>query len=192
MRGYFGIGAEGISKPGNLGALMRSAHAFGASFLFTVAAACRLSETGRADTSEAERAVPLYAFDTAETLLLPRGCRLVGVEIVDDAVDLPSFRHPRCAAYVFGSERGQLSEAMLDRCAHVVRIPTRFSINLGTSAAIVMYDRMISLGRFPRRPEREGGPIEALGAPVFGAPRFRRDPPAPGLMPRLRRRKPKA
>jgi len=47
LRGYFGIGAEGISKAGNLGSLMRSAHAFGASFLFTVAAACRLGEAGR-------------------------------------------------------------------------------------------------------------------------------------------------
>src|SRR3546814_13686274 len=37
MRGYFAIGAEGISKPMNLGALMRPAHALGASFFFTVA-----------------------------------------------------------------------------------------------------------------------------------------------------------
>ena len=36
MRGYFGIGAEGISKPMNVGNLVRSAHAFGASFLFLV------------------------------------------------------------------------------------------------------------------------------------------------------------
>ncbi len=37
MRGYFGIGAEGISKAMNVGSLFRSAHAFGASFMFTVA-----------------------------------------------------------------------------------------------------------------------------------------------------------
>ena len=36
MRGYFGIGAEEISKPINLGALMRTANAFGASFFFTI------------------------------------------------------------------------------------------------------------------------------------------------------------
>jgi tRNA G18 (ribose-2'-O)-methylase SpoU len=188
LRGYFGIGAEGISKATNLGSLMRSAHAFGASFLFTVAAACRLGEAGRTDTSEAEKAVPLYAFSDVGALLLPRGCQLIGVEIIDEAIDLPSFHHPRCAAYVFGSERGQLSAAMLGRCAHVVRIPTRFAINLGTAAAIVMYDRVVSLGRFARRPERPGGPIEALAEPVFGAPRFRKQPPSPGLMPRLRRR----
>ena len=37
MRGYFAIGVEGISKPMNLGNLLRSAHAFGASFFFTIA-----------------------------------------------------------------------------------------------------------------------------------------------------------
>ena len=37
-RGYFAIGVEGISKPVNLGNLPRSAHAFGASFVFTIAA----------------------------------------------------------------------------------------------------------------------------------------------------------
>ena len=29
-RGYFGIGAEGVSKSANVGALLRTAHAFGA------------------------------------------------------------------------------------------------------------------------------------------------------------------
>src|SRR6185312_7094120 len=37
-RGYFAIGVEGVSKAVNLGNLMRSAHAFGANFVFTVGA----------------------------------------------------------------------------------------------------------------------------------------------------------
>ena len=36
MRGYFGIGVEGISKAMNLGNLFRSALGFDASFIFTV------------------------------------------------------------------------------------------------------------------------------------------------------------
>ncbi len=36
MRGYFGIGIEGSSKPMNAGNLFRSANAFGASFVFTL------------------------------------------------------------------------------------------------------------------------------------------------------------
>jgi len=36
MRGYFGVGVEGISKSYNLGAVLRTANAFGASFAFTI------------------------------------------------------------------------------------------------------------------------------------------------------------
>ncbi len=39
MRGYFGVGVEGVGRPMNLGSLWRTAHAFGASFVFTVGAA---------------------------------------------------------------------------------------------------------------------------------------------------------
>mgnify|MGYP001172807552 CR=1 FL=1 len=62
------------------------------------------------------------------------------------------------AAYVFGPERGNLSPELLARCDHLVRIPTRFCVNLAVAGSIVMYDRMISLGRFAERPVRVGGP----------------------------------
>jgi tRNA G18 (ribose-2'-O)-methylase SpoU len=51
MRGYFGIGVEGVSKPMNLGSLLRSAHAFGASFAFTIGAAFDAKAAAVADTS---------------------------------------------------------------------------------------------------------------------------------------------
>ena len=168
MRGYFAIGAEGISKPMNLGNLVRSAHAFGASFVFLVNADYAV-RTARSDTSQAEFQLPVYDFAAVEDLRLPRSCRLVGCELVDDAVDLPSFRHPHNAAYVFGPERSSLSPAMLARCDHVVRIPTRFCINLAVAGAVVMYDRVQSLGRFAPRPLHVGGPSEALPDHVHGA-----------------------
>ncbi|MFO1155163.1 MAG: RNA methyltransferase [Rhodospirillales bacterium] len=180
MRGFFGVGVEGISKAMNVGSLLRTAHAFGASFMFTVAAAYSPREGGRVDTSAAEAEVPLYHFADVDALLLPRGCQMVGVEIRDDAVALPSFRHPRAAAYVFGRERGELTPAMIERCQYIVRIPTRFALNVGIAGAIVLYDRLISLGRFPRRPETPGGPREALPLPVFGPPRFRKREPELG------------
>ena len=58
MRGYFGIGVEGVSKAMNVGALMRSAHAFGANFVFTVAETYRTADLNRADTSEAAANMP--------------------------------------------------------------------------------------------------------------------------------------
>lgn len=157
VRGYFAVGAEGISKPMNLGNLMRSAHAFGASFIFTVGAHYTVRQA-RSDTSKAPYHLPYYAWDTVAEMQLPEDCRLVGVELTEDAIDLPSFRHPSRAAYVLGRERGSLSPQMLERCEFVVKIPTAFCINLATAGAIVMYDRLRTHGSFAERPVRAGGP----------------------------------
>ena len=156
-RGYFGIGAERISKALNLGNLMRSAHGFGASFTFTIGATYQALEA-RADTSKGAKHLPHYDWAKPDDLVLPAGCKLVGIELLDDAVDLPSFHHPRQAAYVLGPERGALSPELLARCNYVVRIPTSFCVNLAMAGAIVMYDRVCSLGRFAPRPIGEGGP----------------------------------
>lgn len=161
MRGYFAIGVEGVSKVFNLGNLVRSAHAFGASFAFTIGGRVDLRAMGVSDTSDARAHLPLYRFEDAGALRLPTGCSLVGVELLDEAVELPSFRHPLRAAYVLGPERGNLSPEVLERCEFVVKIPTRFCVNVGVAGALVMYDRMISLGRFAERPVRAGGPPEA-------------------------------
>ena len=158
MRGYFGIGAEDISKPMNLGALMRTAHAFGASFFFTINAHPKVREAYNSDTSRSFDSLPYHPFDSVDELRLPKGCQLVGVELLDEAVALPSFRHPPTAAYVLGRERGSLSPALIERCAHVVQIPTKFCLNVGLAGALVMYDRMLSMGGVPPRPLMPGGP----------------------------------
>ncbi|MCH9013589.1 MAG: RNA methyltransferase [Proteobacteria bacterium] len=170
MRGYFGIGIEGSSKPMNAGNLFRSANAFGASFVFTVGGATPRGEVKLADTSDTPGQVPFYDFEDAGALELPGRCVLVGVELLDEAIELPSFRHPRCAAYVLGPERGYLSDALTGRCEFVIKIPSRFCINVATAGAIVMYDRITSLGRFPGRPVVPGGPVEPLAPHVRGAP----------------------
>src|SRR5262249_59627105 len=100
-RGYFGIGAERISKALNLGNLMRSAHGFGASFTFTIGATYQALEA-RSDTSKGTQHLPHYNVASIADLTLPQGCRLVGVELADQAIDLPSFHHPLRAAYVLG------------------------------------------------------------------------------------------
>jgi tRNA G18 (ribose-2'-O)-methylase SpoU len=168
-RGYFGIGVEGASKPMNFGNLARSAHGFGASFIFTVAAARTIGRPP-SDTNRSYHHVPWYSFETVEAMRLPDDCRLVGVELIKDAIDLPSFRHPLQAAYVLGPEGGSLSPQMLERCEFVVRIPLAFCINLAMAGVVVMYDRMASLGRFAERPVRAGGSVEALKPHVHGKP----------------------
>ena len=168
QRGYFAIGVEGITKPRNVGSLIRSAHSFGANFFFTIDPVVNVKEFRRTDTSQAESHLPFYNFDTVDDLMLPQKCELVGVEFLEDAVELPSFRHPLRAAYVLGQERGNLSPELLAKCDHVIKIPMQFCVNVGVAGALVMYDRLTSMGRFAPRPVRAGGPTEFLPEHVSG------------------------
>lgn len=172
MRGYFAIGVERISKKRNLGNLVRSAHAFGASFVFTIGATYSAIEA-EADTSKSPAHLPIYNWKTGADMVLPEGCKIVGIELVDDAVELPSFRHPLRAAYILGPERGELSPELLDRCDYKVKIPTKFCINVAMAGAITMYDRIKSLGRFPPKPVGENQELEDLEPHQFGG-QFRR------------------
>ena len=168
-RGYFAIGAERMSKALNLGNLMRSAHAFGAHFTFTVGATYHALEA-RADTSKGRDHLPHYNWQSIGEMSLPQGCVLVGIELTEDAIDLPTFKHPLRAAYVLGPERGALSPEMLSACKFVVKIPTRFCVNVAMAGAIVMYDRVKAMGNWPDRPMMPGGPKITAKSHVFGEP----------------------
>lgn len=151
MRGYFGIGVERISKAMNMGAVLRTGHAFGASFAFTINAHHRARMINRADTSKSDQHLPLYEWESLEDMRLPKGCSLVGVELDESAIDLPSFRHPLNVAYILGPEKGSLSPEAVAMCTHIVKIPTKFCINVSLAAALVMYDRILTLGQHPPR-----------------------------------------
>ncbi len=172
MRGFFAIGSEGISKPMNLGNLMRSAHAFGASFVFTIDAHKKL-EARESDTSNAPVHMPYYHWQTIADMALPQGCKLVGVELLDQAVELPSFRHPLQAAYVLGPERGSLTPELVQKCDYIIKIPTSFCINVATAGAIIMYDRIKTIGRFAEPPVTPSGPTVDLKHHLHGSPRLR-------------------
>jgi len=167
-RGYFAMGVEGISKPGNVGNLVRSAHSFGASFFFTIDPLVNMRDVARTDTSDAFNHLPLYDFESVDALSLPKKCQLVGIELMEDSIDLPSFKHPLRAAYVLGRERGSLSPELVEKCDHIIKIPMQFCVNVGVAGAIVMYDRLVSMGRFAPRPVQAGGPTEFLPEHIHG------------------------
>ena len=174
MRGYFGIGIEGISKAMNVGSLFRTAHAFNASFVFTVAANYTRLDGNKSDTSDTPGHLPFFSFPNITSMVLPIDCKIVGVELMDDAIELPSFRHPPQAVYILGPERGSLSPEMINKCEFIVKIPSKFCVNVGVAGAILMYDRIKSLGNYQRRPISPGGSREALPEHVFGDPIIRK------------------
>ena len=149
-RGYFSIGVENISKPMNLGNLIRSAHAFGANSVFTISPHKRVVENkdkiNKSDTSKSVNHLPYYEWDKINDISIPRGCKIIGIEITEDAEDLQNFVHPLQAMYILGPEKGSLSSETLSRADHIVKIPTSFSLNVAIAGAIVMYDRIKTLG----------------------------------------------
>jgi tRNA G18 (ribose-2'-O)-methylase SpoU len=152
VKGYFGIGVENVSKAMNAGAVMRTAHAFGANFSFFVGGPLDKKEIRLSDTSKTENSLPTYFYDKPADIQLPKGCKLVGIELLDDADYLPSFRHPRLAAYILGSERLGLSENIISKCDYIIKVPTKFSLNLALTGGIVLYDRLTSMKQFNKRP----------------------------------------
>jgi tRNA G18 (ribose-2'-O)-methylase SpoU len=137
----------------NLGTLWRSAHALGASFLFTIRD--RFPPEARRDPVAADPALgrpedtarswerlPYLTFPTVEALrdAMPLHT-LVGVEQTDDAVDLAAFEHPAQAIYLLGSEIDGITPPALRSCDLLVRIPSRGSLNVAVAGSIVLYDR---------------------------------------------------
>jgi len=143
MRGYFAIGVEGSNKVMNAGNLLRTTHAFGGSFFFFVQPTLDMQQLEQSDTARSTGEMPVYRFNSANDLFLPKGCKLVGVELTEDAIDLPRFYHPKQAAYILGPEKGNLSPEMQARCDFMVKIPMKFCVNVGIAGALVIYDRLI-------------------------------------------------
>ncbi|MGY8986117.1 MAG: RNA methyltransferase [Sphingomonadales bacterium] len=174
MRGYFAIGIEGVNKAGNMGNLIRTAHGFDAAFTFSITPQITYTKRTGTDTSKAAKTIPYYEFNSLEEMVLPKGCQIVGIELIEDAIDLPTFRHPLNAAYILGSERLSLSEGLIVKCDHVIKIPTKFCLNVATAGAIVMYDRSLIHGRYPQRALTTFGEVEPLKEHVRGGPVLRK------------------
>ena len=58
---------------------------------------------------------------------------------------------------------------MLKRCEFVVKIPTKFCINVATAGAILMYDRHMSSNQYAARPWRPGGKAFDYKGPISTA-----------------------
>jgi TrmH family RNA methyltransferase len=142
---------QGVEKPGNLGAMLRTADAAGAE---AVIAADPVTDWGNPNLVRASKgtvfSVPVASDSTADTLawLDAHGIALVATtpdtDLLHTEVD---YTGP--VAIAVGAEKYGLTAEVLDRAAYKVRIPMvgkANSLNVATSAAIVIYEAVRQRG----------------------------------------------
>lgn len=141
MKGYFGVGIFMNKYDDNLGLLFRTGYALGASFVYTIGTRYHKPAT---DTPKSWKGIPAYNYKDFDDFKnkTPLGAEIVAIEMDDDSITLKEFQHPKQAIYLLGAEDWGLSEDILEQCDHVVRLETRFSLNVAVCGSIVLYDRI--------------------------------------------------
>lgn len=139
--------AEGVEKPGNLGAMLRTADAVGTD---AVIAADPVTDWGNPNVVRSSKgtvfSVPVATGSTAATLdwVAERGVRLLAAspdtDFLHTDVDLTG-----PLAIAVGTERDGLTDELMNAATHRVRIPMHGqvnSLNVATSAAILLYEAL--------------------------------------------------
>lgn len=144
-RGFFGVAIFDAKHESNVGVLWRSASVFGASFIATVGE--KRYKTMKSDTMKSHRHIPLFHFNNIVDLRthLPKGCKLVGIEMSATASQLQDFTHPEQSLYLMGAEDHGIPFHVLQQVDCVVKISTfrNVSLNVGVAGSIICYDRIL-------------------------------------------------
>lgn len=129
-----------ISSPGNLGTVIRSADAFGASgVVVTGHAADPYDPQAVRATTGSLFAVPVVRLPAPQ---VPQGLQAVGLD-ESGTTDLHEVDLSRPTALVVGNEKSGLSQAWKDRCDVLARIPmggSASSLNAASAATVALYE----------------------------------------------------
>lgn len=147
MRGYAAIGLVRPKDVHNVGGVLRAAYCYDAAMV--VIQGDRSGVRSHQDTPQAWRHIPVLRGNDLHDYI-PFDAVPVAIDLVDGAIDLPAFQHPKRAYYIFGPEDGTLGNGTLSWCRHRVMVPTRTCMNLAATVNVVLYDRMAKASRMER------------------------------------------
>jgi len=147
--------AEAVEKPGNLGAMLRSADAAGVDGVIVCDPATDLNNPNVVRSSKGTLfSVPVVEAGTAETLAWLRSRQIAVVAATPQApLDYTQADLHGAVAVVVGTEKEGLTSAWMAAADVAVRIPMRGrvnSLNVATAAALLLYEA--ARQRSDRRP----------------------------------------
>jgi TrmH family RNA methyltransferase len=148
---WLGLVAQGLEKPGNLGAMLRTADAAGVD---AVVAADPVTDWGNPNVVRASRgtlfALPVASATTADTVAWLRTNEVTLVVTTPETDVLHTdIDYTGRVAIAVGSEKHGADDALLAAAAHLVRIPMRGranSLNVSVAAAVVLYEAVRQRG----------------------------------------------
>jgi RNA methyltransferase, TrmH family len=149
---------EGVEKPGNIGAILRSADGAGVD---AVVAASPRTDLANPNVIRASAgaffAVPMAAAPTADVIgwLRERGIRLIAAR-VDAERSYIETDLTGSLAIVLGSEAAGLTDTWRAAEVDTIRLPMRGvadSLNVSVAAAVLLYEARRQRDRHPERPD---------------------------------------
>lgn len=143
-KGYFGIGCLAMKNVLNYGTLFRTAQIFNADFVFLIG--CRFKQQ-TSDTMKSWRHIPTFVYKDFNDFNehRPYDCKLVGIELTENATPIQEFNHPKQACYLLGAEDNGLTKEALSKCQEIIVLPGERSLNVSVAGSIVLYDRIIKI-----------------------------------------------
>lgn len=142
--GYYAIGIYRHKRNHNLGSLWRTAYILGAKYIFTIG---KNYNKQSSDVLHTWARIPLFHFETFEDFLqhIPYDCRLIGIEMTDNATELSEFQHPKRGIYLLGAEDHGLPPKVAEACHFIVNLQGNHSMNVAVAGSIVAYDRITKM-----------------------------------------------
>lgn len=138
-RGFFGIVLIDPKIPENVGIVLRTAKAFGCSFVGIVGERYKRART---DVHNAAAHMPVYDGLSDPFAVVPKDATTVALELCHGSEVLPKFVHHPSTVYIFGPEDGNIPDEIARRCNRKVMIPTWNCLNLASAATVAIYDRI--------------------------------------------------
>lgn len=132
----------GVQDPGNVGTIIRAAHAFEAGVALSVGCADLYNpKTVRATMGSIFHAPVARELDTLEFLHESHNADFTSVAAMPDGQDAPRAMPEGRLVVVVGAEGGGLPEEVVEACGRTVTIPSRAaSLNAAMAASILLYE----------------------------------------------------
>lgn len=145
-RGYAVVALDNPKSGENVGGAMRACGVYGAAMVVVGGPRFKRFKNFPTDTMRAWRHIPTVETDDVFDHL-PHDCVPVAVDLIPGARELPFYRHPERAFYIFGAEDATLGRRVVERCRDIVVVPTSACMNLAATVNVVLYDRMAKAKR---------------------------------------------